>query len=128
MLDKFCLHCNHKLSLFINISHHQQRALKGILLFLAHSFALDIKASLVTNILYFIKLRNTPKQRHQSQDFSLSFVQKKTFCLSDMKTILFIHFANDVHIPHLPYTLYQLHDYFSFQHTDQLFFSMRHYM
>jgi hypothetical protein len=78
MLDKFCLHCNHKLSLFINFSHHQQRALKDILLFLAHSFAFDIKASLVTNILYFIKLRNTPKQRHQCQDFSLSFIQKKT--------------------------------------------------
>jgi hypothetical protein len=32
----------------MNISHQPQLALKRILLFLAHSFAFDIKASLVT--------------------------------------------------------------------------------
>jgi hypothetical protein len=42
----------------------------------------------------------TLKQRHQSQGFSLSLVQNKTFYLWDMITVLLLYFANDVDIHH----------------------------
>jgi hypothetical protein len=82
-----------------------------VLLFLAHSFAFDIKASLVTGNPFFVNLWNTLEQRHQSQDFFLSLVQEKALYFSDMKTVLFLFFANDVYMPHLLFSSYELRDW-----------------
>jgi hypothetical protein len=85
-----------KFSLFINFSHHPQLALKVILLFQAHSFASDIKASLVTDNPLFHKYLNNSKTEASISGF-LPFLgpEKKTFYLSDMKKVLFSCFIND---------------------------------
>jgi hypothetical protein len=36
----------------------------------------------------------------------LFLVSRKTVCLSDMETVLLLHFPSDVHVPRLLYTSY----------------------
>jgi hypothetical protein len=86
-------------SLFINFSHHPQLALKGILLFLAHYFAFDIKAFLVTSNPLFHKYFKYSKTETSISRF-LPFLGPEKDYLSDMKTVLFSYFANNVHMPH----------------------------
>jgi hypothetical protein len=82
-----------------------------MLLFIAHSFAFDIKTSLVMGNPIFNKIFNQP------QDFSLSLVQK-CFLFVRKKIALFLYFASETYIAHLWYTFYQLHGYLSFQYTE----------
>jgi hypothetical protein len=67
--------------------------LKDILLLLANSFAIDIKASLVTGNPLFHKSLKYSKTEASISGFLPFLGPEKTFCLSDMQTVLFLYYA-----------------------------------
>lgn len=73
--------------------------MKVILLSLAHSFGLVIKASLFShNPLFNIYLKYSKTEA--SISVFLHFLGPENNYLSDMKSVLFLYFINDIHMPH----------------------------
>jgi hypothetical protein len=91
--------------------------LKGILLFLAHSFAFDITATLLAGNPLFCRSLKTSKTEISISGF-IPYLgpEKDLLFVRHKNSFVFILRQQRTHAS--PYTFYQLHDYLSFKRTE----------
>jgi hypothetical protein len=111
-------------SLSVGVVHLQTKATEGgcnkdILLFVAPFFGGGgIKASLVTGNFWFNKSLKYSKTEASVTGFLPYCTPEKDLLLVRHENSFVLYFTNGIHMLHLLYTFYQLHDYLSFQPTE----------